>query len=441
MNFNEAINYIYSLGNEVLTMKLGLESISILAAKFGNPQNKYPAVHIAGTNGKGSTSAMVEAVLRVAGYRTALYTSPNLVSITERYQVDGREIDQDGFARLATKVRLASEQLVADGLLESPPTFFEQVTMIAYLHFTECQIDVAVLEVGMGGRLDATNICQPIVTAITPVGFDHQKYLGDTLSAIAGEKAGIIKANVPVIVAPQTEEAMQVISAKAEELNAPLISVADASFTAQPDGEFGQYRLRYCDYDVLLSLRGRHQAVNAMTAIEIVEQLKAAGWKIDKAAVEEGLSKTVWPGRLQLIKLPDLPVKLLIDGAHNIDGVRVLKSFLAEHCQAIPLTLIFGSLNDKAVVGMAELIFPIAQTVILTKADNARSAEPAEIAEQAKQIRQDAICTGNLAEAMGEAARLTPVNGLIVVCGSLYLAGELLDYIRCQIPPENNSIT
>lgn len=430
MSFSESVAYLYSLGNEVLSMKLGLETVRALAHALGDPQKNFPAVHIAGTNGKGSTAVMVEAILRAAGYRTSLYTSPNLVSIKERYSVWGSEISEEDFARLATKVRQTSEQLVADGLLDAPPTFFEQVTMIAYLYFAERQIDVAVLEVGMGGRLDATNICRPIVTAITPVGFDHQKYLGDTLSAIAGEKAGIIKANIPVVVAPQQEESMQVISARAEKLNAPLISVADASFTAQPDGEFGQYRLSYRDYDALLSLRGRHQAVNAMTAIEIIEQLKSAGWKIDKTAIEMGLGKAVWPGRLQLIESPDLPAKLLVDGAHNVDGVKALRSFLLEHCRGIHITLIFGSSNDKAVDGMAELIFPTVQTVILTKADNARSAEPAEIAEQTKQIRQDAIYTGNLAEALREAARLTPANGLIVVCGSLYLAGELLKLVK-----------
>lgn len=430
MNFSESVSYLYSLGNEVLAMKLGLETVRVLADALGNPQKIFPAIHIAGTNGKGSTATMVEAILRAAGYRTALYTSPNLVSITERYQVCGNEISEDDFARLATKVRQASEQLVKGGLLEAPPTFFEQATMIAYLYFDEHQVDVAVLEVGMGGRLDATNICRPIVTAITPIGFDHQKYLGDSLSAIAGEKAGIIKANVPVVVSIQPDDARRMISSKAEELNAPLISVADESFVAELDGNFGQYRLHYRDYDALLSLRGRHQAVNAMTAILIAEQLKAIGWKIDKTAVEEGLSKTVWPGRLQLIELPGMSAKLLADGAHNVDGVRALKSFIAEHCPGVPITLIFGSLNDKAVADMAEVIFPTAEKVILTKADNARATEPAEIVEQTKQIRQDAVCTDSLAEALSLAVRLTPANGLILVCGSLYLAGELLKLVK-----------
>ncbi|MGH9803054.1 MAG: bifunctional folylpolyglutamate synthase/dihydrofolate synthase, partial [Blastocatellia bacterium] len=345
VNFAESINYIYRLGNEVLAMKLGLETVQALAGALNNPQQKFPAVHIAGTNGKGSTAAMTEAILRSAGYRVGLYTSPNLISITERYRVDGNDIAEDDFARLATVVRLAGENLVAEGRLEAVPTFFEQVTMIAYLHFAESKIDLAVLEVGMGGRLDATNICKPAVTAITAIGFDHQQYLGNTLTEIAGEKAGIIKPNAPVVVALQPVEAMRAIAARAEELNAPMVSVADETFTVEPGNSAGRYRLLYRDYDVLLNLRGRHQAENAMTAILIAEQLQQHGWKIEKQAFEEGLSKTVWPGRLQLIESASLPTPILVDGAHNPAGAETLRSFLAENYSGVPITLIFGALD------------------------------------------------------------------------------------------------
>jgi dihydrofolate synthase/folylpolyglutamate synthase len=266
MSFAESVAYLYSLGNEVLAMKLGLETVQALASALDNPQQKFPAVHIAGTNGKGSTAAMTESVLRAANLKTGLFTSPHLVSITERYRINGEEIAEDDFARLATVVRQTGERLVAEGKLAAAPTFFEQVTMIAYLHFAESKVDLAVMEVGMGGRLDATNICQPTVTAITAIGFDHQQYLGNTLAEIAGEKAGIIKPNIPIIVAPQLSEAMLAIAARAEELNSRLVSVADESFTAQSESS-GRYRLRYQDWDLLLNLRGRHQIENAMTAI------------------------------------------------------------------------------------------------------------------------------------------------------------------------------
>ena len=425
----ESLSYLYSLGNEVLAMKLGLETVRVLADALDNPQQKFPAIHIAGTNGKGSTAAMTEAILRAANFSVGLFTSPHLISVTERYRANGNDISKDGFARLATVVRQAGETLVAAGRLEALPTFFEQVTMIAYLYFAENDVDLAVLEVGMGGRLDATNICQPVVTAITPIGFDHQQYLGNTLAEIAGEKAGIIKPNVPVVVAPQPKDAMQAIAARAEELNAPLVSVVQESFTVEPRSS-GRCRLLYRNYDVLLNLRGRHQAENAMTAILIVEQLRRLGWKIEPQAVEEGLSQAVWPGRLQLIESEKLPAPVLVDGAHNPAGAETLRNFLAENYADVPITLIFGAMGDKAVVEMAEILFPITQKVILTKADNPRAVVPQSIAEQTKTLRQEAVCTEHLAEALTEAARVTPAGGLIVVCGSLYLAGELLDHVR-----------
>jgi dihydrofolate synthase/folylpolyglutamate synthase len=432
MNFTESVSYLYSLGNEVLTMKLGLEAVQVLANALDNPQKKFPAIHIAGTNGKGSTAAMTEAILRAAKTRAGLFTSPHLISITERIRVDGCEISEGDFARLATAVRQAGARLVAEGKLAASPTFFEQVTMIAYLHFAECEVELAVLEVGMGGRLDATNICQPAVTAITPIGFDHQKYLGNTLAEIAGEKAGILKANVPVIVAPQSDEAMQAIAARAEDLNAPLVSVASQSFTVKNDGA-GKYRLNYAEYDALLNLRGRHQTENAMTAILIAEQLRQLGWKIDRQAIPEGLANTNWPGRLQLIESSKLPTPVLIDGAHNPAGAETLRSFLAENYAGVSITLIFGVMADKAAIEMAELLFPTAQHVILTQADNPRAASPQSIAEQTKTLRQDAACADNLAEALAEAALITPADGLIVVCGSLYLAGELIGHLTTNV--------
>jgi dihydrofolate synthase/folylpolyglutamate synthase len=427
MRFTEAVQYLYSLGNEVLAMKLGLETVRTLADALDNPQQKFPAIHIAGTNGKGSTAAMTDAILRAAGCRTGLYTSPHLISITERFRVEGREMEQAEFARLATAVRKASEQLVRDGKLEMPPTFFEQVTMIAYLHFAECEIDLAVLEVGLGGRLDATNICLPAVTAITPVGFDHQQYLGHRLAEIAGEKAGIIKPNIPVIVAPQATEAMKTIAARAVALGAPLIQVSD-QFTANTDGEFGRYRLRYDPYDALLSLSGRHQATNAMTAIHITEQLNKQGWQIEQTAVEAGLSNTVWPGRLQLVEAPGVPARLLLDGAHNSAGAQVLREFLDEHCRNIPITMIFGTLRDKPPKEMAEILFPAARKVIVTKANTPRAAEPQELAQGLALLHNDIVCAGNLLEALAEAGHTATQNELVVICGSLYLVGEALAF-------------
>ena len=431
MNFDEAIKYLYSLGNETLAMKLGLESVRALARVSGDPQKAFPAVHIAGTNGKGSTAAMTSSILRETGLRVGLYTSPHLVSITERIRIDGDEIAPDEFSRLTADVRAAGERLVAEKALPALPTFFEQVTMIAYLYFAQREVDLAVLEVGLGGRLDATNICEPVVTAITPVGFDHQKYLGATLSSIAGEKAGIVKPGVPVVIAPQSGEAMTAIIARCRELNAPMIETSDPlDIEAAGDENIGRYRFRYRtrhdEYAVRLGLRGRHQITNALVAIQIAEQLWAAGFDIPSAAIVEGLNKAEWPGRLEMIRpspsqAPLLPL-ILLDGAHNAAGARALRDFLDEHFHSIPITIIFGAMADKAIGEISEILFPAASQVIVTRIASPRAADPSVIAEA---VRRDVICVKNASEALNEALRVTPQHGLICVCGSLFLVGEI----------------
>jgi dihydrofolate synthase/folylpolyglutamate synthase len=439
MNYTQAIQYLYSLGHEISAMKLGLETVRLLARACKQPQRQYPSVHIGGTNGKGSTAAMTESILRAAGYYVGLFTSPHLISITERIRVGGVEITQDDFARLASDVRANGERLVAQGILEALPTFFEQVTMIAFIYFAERRVDIAIFEVGMGGRLDATNISEPAVTAITPVGYDHQQYLGNTLAEIAGEKAGIIKANVPVVVARQEEEAMKVIVSRAAQLNAPMISVEERVKSsrlfrtdvevAKTGLEIGRSRVRYrtdhAAYDFLLSLRGKHQVTNALTAIHIAEELIERGWKIPVAAIIEGLGKTEWPGRLEMIQMSVNTAPLLLDGAHNAAGAAMLRDFLVEYFSSRPMTLIFGVMADKAIGEMCEILFPIARKIIVTKVKNPRAAEPERIAEIVASLNQELILIESVAEALSTAKRLTTQDGLICVCGSLFLVGEI----------------
>ncbi|MGH9768117.1 MAG: bifunctional folylpolyglutamate synthase/dihydrofolate synthase [Blastocatellia bacterium] len=428
MKFEEAIKYLYGLGAEVSAMKLGLDSVRALARVLGSPQKKFPAVHIAGTNGKGSTAAMTASILRMAGMRVGLYTSPHLVSITERIRVDGDEITPDEFARLATDVRAACERLVAENVLPATPTFFEQVTMIGFLYFAEREVDLAVLEVGLGGRLDATNICEPVVTAITPVGFDHQQYLGDTLAAIAGEKAGIVKPSVPVVIAPQSDEAMSAIVARCEDLGAPMIETSDPFDIEAVNGSenIGRYRFRYRtprdEYAAQLSLRGRHQITNALVAIHIAEQLRIAGFDIPQAAIIEGLNNAEWPGRLEMIRQPSSQAPLLLDGAHNAAGARALRGFLDEHFRSVPITILFGAMADKAIGEMSEILFPAASRAIITKITSPRAADPNAIAEK---VHHSVVCIENAGEALNEALRITPRRGLICVCGSLFLVGEI----------------
>ena len=428
MNFEEATKYLYGLGNETLAMKLGLESVRELGRFLGDPQESFPAVHIAGTNGKGSTAAMTTSVLREAGLRVGLYTSPHLISITERIRVDGEDITPDDFARLATIVRAAGERLVSEKILPAVPTFFEQVTMIAYLYYSEKKVDLAVLEVGLGGRLDATNICKPVVTAITPVGFDHQQYLGDTLSSIAGEKAGIVKAGAPVIIAPQDSDAMKTIKSRCEELKAPMIETLDPIDVKAQDGaeNIGRFRFRYQtsrdDYNIRLRLRGRHQITNARVAIHIAEQLRIAGFDISSTAIVEGLNKADWPGRLEMIESSQLHAPLLLDGAHNAAGAKALRDFLDEHFHSTAITILFGAMADKAIAEIASILFPVARQIVVTKIASPRAADPNAIAES---VQRNTIQIENTNEALKEALRITPRDGLIVVCGSLFLVGEI----------------
>jgi dihydrofolate synthase / folylpolyglutamate synthase len=430
MSFEEAIKYLYSLGNETLAMKLGLESVRALASALDDPQRKFPAVHIAGTNGKGSTAAMTASVLRAAGLRAGLYTSPHLVSITERIRVGADEIAPDEFARLTRAVRAAGERLVAESALPAAPTFFEQATAIAYLYFAERKVDLAVLEVGLGGRLDATNICEPVVTAITPVGFDHQKYLGDTLASIAGEKAGIVKPGVPVVIAPQSTEAMIAIVERCIETKAPMITPAPPFDVEALSGDenVGRYRFRYRTWDdedeyaLRLGLRGRHQITNAVVAIHIAELLRIAGFDIPQSAIVEGLNNAEWPGRLELIRRSPSQARLLLDGAHNVAGARALRDFLDEHLRPAPITILFGAMADKAIGEMGDVLFPAANQVIVTRIATPRAAEPSAIADAS---HRDVIRIENAGEALDEASRITPPDGLIVVCGSLFLVGEI----------------
>lgn len=419
MNFNESVEYLYSLGHETLAMKLGLESVRALAGACDDPQTKFPAVHIAGTNGKGSTAAMTESILRAAGYRTGLYTSPHLISITERIKINGNEIGKEDFARLVTQVRGAGERLVKDGLLEAIPTFFEQITIAAFLYFAESHVELAILEVGLGGRLDATNICEPLVTTITPISFDHQQYLGETLEEIAGEKAGIIKTGIPVIVAPQEEPAMKAITSRAAELGAPLVDcVLQPSLIDR--------------YDVRLNLRGRHQVTNALTAIQIGKALKEAGWEITDSEIKYGLENVQWPGRLEMLRPFETAPSLLLDGAHNPAGVKALRNYLLEGFPGVPITLIFGAMSDKAIAEMMEVLFPIAGKIIVTKVSNRRAAIPDEIVEKAAKFDWEITRTENSSDALDEALRVTPQNRLICVCGSLFLVGEVKEIIESK---------
>jgi dihydrofolate synthase/folylpolyglutamate synthase len=425
MHFDEAVNYLLGLGHETLAIKLGLDNIERLLAALGSPERAYPAVQIAGTNGKGSTAAMLDHICRASGVRAGLYASPHLVSITERIRIDGRDITRADFARLATLVRAAATELkTTTGAL---PTFFEQVTAIALVAFREARVELAILETGLGGRLDATTAARADVLAITPIALDHQEYLGDTLQAIAAEKAAIIRAGAAVVVAPQPEAARSVVLARCRECHVtPRFAALDIR-THGADAS-GHMRLTFdtgADVyeNVRLSLRGRHQATNAAVAIAVAEVLRERGFPITRAAVVEGLETAEHAGRLELIAGQP---SLLFDGAHNAAGARALRDYLDEFI-ASPVTLVFGAMRDKDLDKIAATLFPAADKLILTRPTNPRAATLDALAtlDAPRDGNRSPVLAESPADALRAAVACTPPGGIICVTGSLYLVGEV----------------
>ncbi|HEX8422997.1 MAG TPA: Mur ligase family protein, partial [Pyrinomonadaceae bacterium] len=365
MQFDEAVNYLLSLGHETVAIKLGLANIEQLLVALGSPEHAYPAVQIAGTNGKGSTATMLESICRVCRVRAGLYTSPHLVSITERVRIAGHDIAREEFARLTAHVRAASLELQqATGAL---PTFFEQVTAIALVAFREANVSLAILETGLGGRLDATTAARAQTLAITPVALDHQEYLGHTLREIAAEKAAIIREGSTVVVASQPDEAREVILARCREQRVtPRFAARDVRVLGAD--EEGRLRVTFeTDSDlyeeVHLSLRGRHQATNAAVALALAEVLRDKhNFPFTHDGIIEGLETATHAGRLEL-QAGDPPI--LFDGAHNPAGARALRQYLDEFV-ALPVTLVFGAMRDKALREIGAALFPAAERLVLT---------------------------------------------------------------------------
>src|SRR3984957_3412256 len=314
MNFQESVRYLLSLGRELAAptqaaaAKFNLENITILAKSLGHPEQKYPSAHIAGTNGKGSTAAFLESVLRHAGYRTGLYTSPHLERINERIRVNSQEIPDHAFADVFSRIHSVIEELLADGTLRAHPTFFECVTAIAFVHFAEQKVQFAVCETGLGGRLDATNILTPQVSVITRIDFDHENFLGHSLREIAAEKAGIIKPAVPVIVAEQRPEAREVIQNRAKELLSPIIDTTLAFRIEKESTEHGHVRAQITEVasgwsvELAPSLPGRFQLQNALNAVAAVRLLQQRGFRVSDESIARGIATTVWPGRIEKIQ-------------------------------------------------------------------------------------------------------------------------------------------
>jgi dihydrofolate synthase/folylpolyglutamate synthase len=406
-------------------IKLGLENIMALLGTLGDPHLSFPSVHVAGTNGKGSVSAMLEEILRGHGFRTGLYTSPHLVSVEERIRVGGEAITPERFCVLLERIRGTIEGLMAAGRLVYHPTFFEVLTALAFVHFAESRLDVAVLEVGMGGRFDATNVVRPLVAVITTISRDHEKHLGSTLRQIAFEKAGIIKPGVPVVCGVPGGVALREIRRLARERGAPLVQVFGPRTRLEASRTDGAFRFRYAsgadEYAYTPGLAGRHQGTNAAVAIAAAEVLGRTWRPLRKAGILRGIRRTRWPGRLETVSRQPLVV---LDGAHNEEGTDSLASYIRSVIRK-PAILVFAAMKDKDIRAMARRLFPQAQTVILTRVPHKRSALPEEIWEAAREfrdrIRLEPDVSTAVRLALEESAGRTPV----VIAGSLFLVGEV----------------
>ena len=431
MNYTETIAYLYSLVDYEKTRierytpeTLDLSRVERLLAAVGNPHTRFPVVHIAGTKGKGSTAAMSEACLRAAGYRTGFYTSPHMHTFRERIQVDRRKIAREEVVALVEEVR---------PLIERTPgvTYFEAITAIGFLHFARSKVEVAVVEVGLGGRLDATNVLTPDVSVITSLSLDHTYLLGNTLAEIAREKAGIIKPGIPAVSAPQRAEAIKVLEAVSQERGSSLTEVGrDWDYdpgSADLDGQaFTARRITggssELDGEYWIPLLGRHQLENATNAIAALDIMHQRGFRVPIKAVREGLRSVYWPGRLEILSREPLVV---VDGAHNSYSAQVLRRALEEWFPDQRWMLIFGASADKDVAGMLKVLLPISEYTIVTRSDHPRAASPVELADVVAAVGGGAEVSVNVRKSLRRGlALMNPASGLLVT-GSTHLVADV----------------
>ena len=471
MSYETAVASMFALGHELANTpsnKFDLAHMRVLLAAMDHPERTFPSVLIAGTNGKGSTAATLASILRTSGLKTGLYTSPHLMRINERIRVNGAEIGDDDFAGLHSEVDRVAEKLVTQGELPWHPSFFEMMTAIAFAHFARERVQIVVLEVGMGGRLDATNVVEPLVSVIADISLDHQKFLGNTVGEIAREKVGIIRPGGVVVTLPQQPEANDVIGNTILDLGArgvsavqyvPPVSPGSADYLvargekpltakhAEDDAKdaekgnpefFYRYPLQVMGKQILVetSLVGRHQLRNVALAIAAAEELSKVEPRtlssgelsaITPETIERGIRETRWPGRFQVIPAQPGRPEIVLDVAHNPAGAWALRSALSERYDNRPLIFIFGAMRDKAISEMTEILFPVAERVIATRAENPRSASPEEIQQAGSRTGAEIETVPEVGLALARC--LTPAarsDTVIVVTGSIYLVGEAM---------------
>jgi dihydrofolate synthase / folylpolyglutamate synthase len=471
MSYETAVASMFALGHELAHMpstKFDLAHMRVLLGAMNHPERAFPSVLIAGTNGKGSTAATLSSILRASGLKTGLYTSPHLVRINERIRINGDEISDDDFARLHGEVDRVAEKLVGREALPWHPSFFEMMTAIAFAHFAHERVEMAVLEVGMGGRLDATNVVEPMVSVIADISLDHQKFLGNTVGEIAREKVGIIRPGGVVVTLPQQPEANDVIGNTILDLGAHGVSAVqyvppvspgssdyfvsrtsfEKPFTAEnaespaEDAEkpnpltFYRYPLQAMGKQILVEtpLVGRHQLRNVALAIAAAEELSKLGVAgITAESIERGVRETRWPARFQMIAARGGWPEIVLDVAHNPAGAWALRSALSERYDDRPLIFVFGAMRDKAISEMTEILFPLAEHVIATQPENPRAASPEEIRQSGSRTGAEIEPVAEVESALQRGRDLAGPSAVLVVTGSIYLVGEAMGILGVSI--------
>jgi len=413
VNYPDSVHFLYALGNEIKTAKFGLERIRALLDALGNPQDRCRFVHVAGTNGKGSTCAMIESALRAAGRRTGMFISPHLNEPTERISISGQPCEAGRFTEAFNRVHAMAEKLLDAGAIDLHPTYFETVTTMGFLIFAEAATDMVVLEVGLGGRLDATNVVHPELCVITQIDFDHEKFLGISLEAIAGEKAGILKKGVPAVFSRQRPEVEPVLERRAAELGIAVSRTRDCAISdLELDARGSRFTLGG-SLHIECPLAGEHQVENAVTAAVALKRLG-----LSNAAIEQGMARAQWPGRLE--RVSERP-EIILDGAHNPAGARALAAYLDRFYAKRRVRMIYGAMRDKAVEEVCGILFPRAQEVIATAPKQPRALHPDAIVQVGEHANIRTAAT------LEDALQLVGYSGpeeAIFITGSLYLVGE-----------------
>jgi dihydrofolate synthase/folylpolyglutamate synthase len=444
MSYQDTIEQLYALGHELASTpshKFDLAYVREMLDALGHPERRFASVLIAGTNGKGSTAATLSSILRVAGYKTGLYSSPHLIRINERIRVNGEMISDLEFGAIHDRVERLAQQLLHSGKLPWHPSFFEMLTVMAFEYFAGVGVEIGVLEVGMGGRLDATNVVEPVISVIADISLDHQKYLGDTIGEIAREKAGIIRDKGVVVTLPQHPQANDVIGQAILDHDArgvsaakyvPPVSPGAAAFvdrSAHAPGR-SRYPLAVMGSEITIDspLVGRHQLRNIALAIATAEELAQVGFPITPKQVEQGIRETHWPGRFQVLP-PSAATgerEMVLDVAHNPAGAWALRSALSENYAGREFTIIFAAMRDKAIQEIADILFPIAEQVVLTQVNNPRSATTAELRQSVARTGATMYEEPNVRAALARARAVSKPDGVIVVTGSIFLIGEVM---------------